>query len=159
MVLPVEDDGPHPIAVADQQLAEHGRELAQHVLLGPSCRPECHRSRSVDEQPRRELAVLREIPHQQLVHPGRGVPVDMADVVAPLVGPQIEEIGAVAPQEGPVVALQAPVEPPDHLPVQATQDRLGRQEVGRVHGDSPGSAAGGTQDDVGDPDGAATPHR
>ena len=133
MVLSVEDDGPHPIAVADEQLAEDGRQLAQHVLLGPSGGAERHRPRAVEEEPGGELAVFHEVPDEQLVHPGRGVPVDVADIVAPLVRPQVEEVGAVAAEQGPVVALQAPVEPPDDLPVQTAQDPLGCQEVGCVH--------------------------
>ena len=61
------------------------------------------------------------------VHPGRDVPVDVADVVAPLVVAQVEEVGAVAAQQGAVVALQAPVEPADDLPLEAPQDPFGCQ--------------------------------
>ena len=131
LLLPVVDDGPDPVAAPDEQLAEGGRELAQHALLGPLGRAERHRPRAVEQEPRGELAVLHEVPDEQLVHPGGDVPVDVADVVAPLVSAQVEEVGAVAAQQRSVVALQAPVESPYDLPREAAQDPLGRQAKGR----------------------------
>ena len=42
VTLAVKDDGSHPIAVPDEQLAEDCRELAQDVFLGPSGWAERH---------------------------------------------------------------------------------------------------------------------
>ncbi len=114
----VVDDGTEPVAAAHEQLAEHRGELAQDPLLGPLDGTEGHRPGTVDHEPRRELTVFHEVPDEQLVHPGGDVPIDMADVVAPLVGAQVGEVGAVASQEGAVIALQASVEAPDDLPVE-----------------------------------------
>ena len=114
---------------------------------------ERHRPGAVEQEPRGELAILHEVPDEQLVHPGGDVPVDVADVVAPLVGAQVEEVGAVAAQQRPVVALQAPVEAPEHLPLRdGAATRSGVEQGGGVHGRSRALAARGAQHDVGDRD-------
>jgi hypothetical protein len=50
-----------------------------------------------------------------------------ADVVAPLVAAQVEEVGAVPPQQRSVIALHTPVETPDNMPLETPQDPLGGQ--------------------------------
>ena len=60
------------------------------------------------------------------VHPGRDVPVDVADVVAGLVLAQVGEVDAVAVEQAPVVALEQPVEPADDLPVEPLEDAFRR---------------------------------
>src|SRR5262249_13489846 len=77
--------------------------------------------------------ILVELPHEHRVHPGADVPVDVADVVAVLVLAEIEEVCAVAAQGGAVIPLEAPIEPADDMPLEASEDTVGRQRVGGAH--------------------------
>ena len=63
-------------------------------LLRPVDRPEPHRRRAVEQQPRGELAVLGVLADERRVHPRGHVPVDVADVVAGLVLAQVGEVEA-----------------------------------------------------------------
>ena len=120
-------DRTHPVAAPDNQLGERPGELAQHPFLGPFDGAEGHRPGPVKQEPRGELAIFHEVPDEKLVHPSGDVPVDVADVVAPLVAAQVEEVGAVAPQQRSVIALEPPVETPDNMPLETPQDPLGGQ--------------------------------
>ena len=57
---------------------------------------------------------------------GRDVPVDIADVIAPLVLAQVGEVRAAAVEQRVVIALKQAVEPADDLPVEALEDALRR---------------------------------
>ena len=78
---------------------ERRRELAQDELLRPVDRPEAHRGRPVEQQPRGELAVLRVLADERGVHPRRHVPVDVPDVVPRLVLAEVEEVQVPAPRK------------------------------------------------------------
>ena len=82
--------------------------------------------RQVDEEPRRELAVLGELAHVRRLQPRGDVPVDVAHVVAGLVLAQDGEVQAVAVEQAPVVALEQAIQPADDLPVEALEDALRR---------------------------------
>ena len=129
----VVQDGTYPIAPPDQELGEGGRHLRADLFLGPVGGPEGHRRRAVDEQPGRKLAVLGELPHEHRVHPGADVPVDVANVIAVLVVAEVKVVGAVAAQGGAVIPLQSPVEPADHVPLEAPEDPVGCQRGGGAH--------------------------
>ena len=116
---------PEAVAVAGQQAGERRRELPQHELLRPLDRTEAHRRRPVEEEPRRELAILHVLPDERRVHPGRHVPVDVPDVVTRLVLAQIEEVRPDPAVHGPVAPLQHAVEPADHAPLEAQKQLLG----------------------------------
>ena len=133
LTVAVVDDRADPVAAPHEQLADRGGQLAEDLLLGSLHGAERHGARTVEQEPSRELAVLHELPYEQLVHAGGDVPVDVADVVTPLVVAQVAEVGAVAAQQRAVVALQAAVESPDDLPLEAAQDPFGRQAGGGFH--------------------------
>ncbi len=103
------------------------------MFLGPVGGAESHRARAVEQEPGGELAIFHEVPDEELVHSSGDVPVDVTDIVAPLVAAQVEEVGAVPTKQCPVVALQAPVEAADNMPLEPSQDPLRGQERGRVH--------------------------
>jgi hypothetical protein len=88
--------------------------------------PEIDRWAQVEQEPRRDLAILHELADVRRVHSGRDIPVDGTDVVAVLVFAEIGEVQALAPEQAPVVALEQAVEPADDLPVEPLEDALRR---------------------------------
>ena len=116
------------VAVARQQPRERRHEVDQHApLQALGIRgAEVDRRAQVEQEPRRDLAVLEVLADVRRVHPRRDVPVDVAHVVAVLVFAQVGEVDAVAAEQAPVIALQEAVEPADDLPVEALEDALRR---------------------------------
>ena len=132
--LVVEQDGPDPVAAPGEKPCEGGRELAQDELLRPVDRPEAHRTRSVEQQPCGELAVLRVLADERGVHPRRHVPVDVPDVVPRLVLAKVEEVHSRPAKHRPVVPLQDAVETTHDLPLEPVQELLGRRRAERARG-------------------------
>ncbi len=128
------EDRAHAVPVSRQQARERRDEVDEHAALQPVGlgRAEIDRRAEVEQEPRRDLAVLVVLADVRRVHPRRDVPVDVADVVAVLVFAQVGEVDAVAAEQAPVVALEQPVEPADDLPVEALEDAL-RRRRGRCH--------------------------
>jgi DNA-binding transcriptional LysR family regulator len=124
-LLPVVEERADPVAVAGQDAREHGDERGRDALLRQLARAEVDASRQVEQEPRMEVAVLDELAHIGLLEPCRDVPVDAAHIVVHLVLAQVGEVDAAAAQQRAVIALQQPVEPPQHRPLEAAQQRFG----------------------------------
>ncbi len=126
-LLPVEDR-PDPVAVAGQEPRQRRHEVDQDASLEPFGigRPEVDRGAEVEQEPRRDLAVLEVLADVGRVHPRGDAPVDVPDVVTVLVLAQVGEVDPVAPEQAPVVALEQAVEPADDLPVEALEDAFRR---------------------------------
>ena len=122
------EDRPDPVAVAGQQPGQRRHEVDQDAPLEPLGigRAEVDRGTEVEQEPRRDLAVLEVLADVRRVHPGRDAPVDVAHVVAVLVFAQVGEVDPVAPEQAAVVALEQAVEPADDLPVEPLEDAFRR---------------------------------
>src|SRR5580765_13954 len=147
----VEEHGADLVAAAGQDLGQGGGDLGHDEVLLAVRRPERHRRGPVQEQPAGDLAVLDVLPDERLVHPGRDVPVDVAQVVAGRVLAQVGEVQTRPAEEGPVVTLEPAVEATDDPPLQAAQHPLGCQLVGAGHDSPPvdwGAGAGAGADPV-----------
>ena len=94
--------------------------------FGRSIGPKPIDARPVEQEPRRQLAILGVLPDERRVHPRGHVPVDVADVVARLVLAEVEEVQADAAERRAVVALEQAVEAADDLPLEAVEELLGR---------------------------------
>ena len=97
-------------------------------------RPVRHRGRRVDEQADRDVLLLDEELHEQLLEPGVDVPVELAKVVARRVVAVVGELHGLAALDASPSALQAATDGRSHEQEQAlelAQERL--VEDGRVH--------------------------
>ena len=119
------EQGADAVAVAREQARQHGDELARDGALGEAVGAEVDARREVDQEPRRELAVLGELAHVRRLQPRGDVPVDVADVVVVLVLAQVGEVEAGAAHQRAVVALQHAVEAAQDRPLHALEERLG----------------------------------
>ena len=114
-----------PVAVAGEQSRQHADELARDALLGVALRAELDAAAQVDQEPRAQLAVFGELAHVRHLQPRGHVPVDVAHIVVVLVLAQVGQVEpATAPQRA-VIPLQLSIEPTQHGPLQALEQRLG----------------------------------
>jgi hypothetical protein len=108
-VLAVEQRA-HLVAVAREDARQHRDEIRRHRCACAPARAEIDRRAEVEQEPRRDLAVLVVLAHVGRLQARGDVPVDVAHVVAILVLAQVGEIQAEAAEQRAVVALQQAVE-------------------------------------------------
>ena len=120
----VVEERAHPVAVARQQAGQEGDEVGRHRPLRRAPRAEVHRRRQVEQEPRRDVAILVVLAHVGGAEPRGDVPVDVPDVVVILVLAQVGQVEPGAAEQRPVVALQEPVQAPHHRPLQPPQQLL-----------------------------------
>ena len=113
------------VAVPCQEARQHGDEVGGDRVLAHVAGAEVDRRRQVDEEPGGDLAVLGVLAHVRRLQPRGHVPVDVADGVVVLVLAQVGEIEPETAEQRPVIAVQQAVEPADHRPLEAPQQRLG----------------------------------
>ncbi len=89
---------PEPVAAPGRHVPDRDRGTLGDVGLTPFRRPELHRRRGVEDEPRDEHALSEGHADMRLRGPRGDVPVDSADVVAGNVGPHLRELGPVAEQ-------------------------------------------------------------
>ena len=118
------EDRADAVAVAREEARQQRDEIGRQRALLHVLRAEVDRARKVEQEPAGDLAILVVLAHVRGLQPRGDVPVDVAHVVAVLVLADIGEIQAEAAEEGPVIAVQQPVETADHRPLEAPQDRL-----------------------------------
>ena len=104
------EQGADAVAAPRQEARQNGDELARDLPLREAVRAEVDAGREVDQEPRRQLAVLGELAHVRLLQPRGDIPVDVAHVVVMLVFAQVGEIEAGAAHQRAVVALEQAVE-------------------------------------------------
>ena len=127
------------VAVAREQAREHATKSVDDAALAHVARAEVDRRAEVEQEPRRDLAVLVVLAHVRRLQPRRDVPVDVADVVVVLVFAQVGEVEAEAAEQRAVVAVQQAVEPAEHRPLEPPQDAL---RIARSTGDVPPGGSG-----------------
>ena len=98
-------DAPRP---ADAEPAEHERDAFGHIGLQAQRRAKRHRRRDVEHDPRRERALGHVHAHVRLAGARGGSGIDVAHVIANLVGAQLGELGPGADPGRPPVARQHP---------------------------------------------------
>ena len=122
------EDGADPVAVARQDARQRGDDIDEHgplvAIVGG--RPEVDRRAEVEQEPRRQLAILVVLADVRRRQTCGHVPVDVPDVIAELVLAQAGEVDAVAAEEAPIVALEEAVQSADDLPVEVLEDALRR---------------------------------
>ena len=91
-----ERDDAEPVAAARRDVADRDRDALRDVGLAPFGRAELHRRRRVEHEPRHEHALGVLHANVRLAGPRGDVPVDLADVVAEGVRPDLRELAAVA---------------------------------------------------------------
>jgi hypothetical protein len=101
----VEQHRADPVAAAGEQLRDGRGDLGEHEVLAPLHGPDVHRGGAVEQQPRGDLAVLDVLPHVGCVGARGDVPVDVAQIVAEPVLPQVRDVDTGAAEGRPVVAL------------------------------------------------------
>ena len=81
------EHGADPVAAPGQEAGQGRHEVDEDgpLLALVVDRAEVHRGAEVEQEPRRDLAVLVVLADVRRVHPGGDVPVDVPDVVAGLV--------------------------------------------------------------------------
>ena len=92
LAVVVVEDSADTVPVSREQARHQRHEVDHDRLLATLLRPEGHRGAQIEQEPGRDLPVLRVLAHVWHVHPRRHVPVDMADVVRRLVLPQLGEV-------------------------------------------------------------------
>jgi hypothetical protein len=120
------EQGADAVAVAREQARQHGHKLGGDVALALVAGAEVHRRAQVEQEPSRHFAVLGEDAHMRLLQPRGHVPVDVPHVVVVLVLAQIGQIESRAAHQRAVVPLQQPVQPPNHRPFKAAEQRFRR---------------------------------
>ena len=110
-------------------MCEREPDAFDDVGLAAVARPEPHRRRDVEQEPRRDGSLGDVDTHVQLVLPGGRVPVDPADVVALGVGPHLRELGAATETIGAMPAVDEARRPPRDAEVESAEqtrrDRTG----------------------------------
>src|SRR4051794_4160770 len=132
-----------PVAAPRGHVADGKRHALGHVGLAPVGGAEGHRGRDVEHEPRGHRALAHVHAHVGLLQPRRGVPVDLAHVVAGEVGPDHGELRARADLRREVLARDEALDALHHREVERAQDRgrdgpgpgLGRAALGRRRGD------------------------
>ncbi len=114
-------NGADSIAVAREQTREHGDELGRQLALAHFARTEVDRARKIENEPGGDFAILLKLAHVRRLQARGDVPVDVAHVVVQLIFAQVREIESEATKERSIVALQQPVEPPQHGELESTQ--------------------------------------
>ncbi len=131
-----ERDHAEPVrAAGDESTHDEGRALG-HIGLAPVGRPEVHRRRLVEHDPRGQLAVRHVLADLRDEAAGRGVPVDAADVVAGLIGPEAIEVEPLAKAAAAMVAGQPATRATGQRDLEAT-DELVRDRPGPGTGGRP----------------------
>ena len=90
--VPAERGDPEAVAALGREVADREGDALGDVRLAAVGRPERHRRRHVEQQPRRERPLRDVDPDVGHGYPRRDVPVDVADVVARLVRPDLGEL-------------------------------------------------------------------
>jgi hypothetical protein len=101
-----EDDEADTVVVLDGAEGQERRDLRDRLHLGPPGGAEPLGSGEIDEEHHRHLALFGEDLHVRLVHAGRDVPVDEADVIPRLVLAHLAEGHAAALEDGVVAARE-----------------------------------------------------
>ena len=122
------DDRADLVAVARKQPREDRDEVDEQVTLERGRRAEVHRRRDVQQEVRRDLAVLVVLADVGRVHARGHVPVDVPDVVAEHVFADVGEVEAVAAEHRAVVALKESVETTDDGPLEPAQPAVRRAQ-------------------------------
>jgi hypothetical protein len=91
---------------------------------GSGSRAEVDRARKIEQEPGGDLAILVVLAHVRRLQPRGHVPVDVAHVVAVLVLAQVRQVQTKTAKQRAVIAVQEPVEPTDHRPLDAPQQRV-----------------------------------
>ena len=124
-----ERDHAEPVrAAGDESADDEGRALGD-VGLAPVGRPEVHRGRLVQHDPGGQLAIRHVLADLRDEAAGRGVPVDPADVVAGLIGPEAIEVEPLAKATAAMVAGQPATRATGQGDLEAT-DELVRDRAG-----------------------------
>ncbi len=89
-----EGDHAQAVAAPRRDMADGEAHALRHVGLAPQRGAEGHRRRDVEHEPCRHRALADVHAHVRLAHPRGHVPVDVADVVARLVGADQRQLGA-----------------------------------------------------------------
>src|SRR2546425_1065658 len=118
--------GAHAVPVSREKPGEDTGEVDEQVTLAAVRGAEVDRRREIEEELRRDLAVLEEIADVRRVEPRGDVPVDVPYVVAERVLAGVREVEAVTPGHRPVVALQQPVEAAQDGPLEPREAALRR---------------------------------
>ena len=129
-----EGDHAEPVPAPRRHVADGQRDALGDVGLAPQRGAELHRGRDVEHQPRRHRALADVHADVRLAHPRGHVPVDVAHVVARLVGADQRQLGAGADLRRRVLAGDERLDPPHHGEVERAQDRVGdrpRTRLGR----------------------------
>ena len=105
-------NGADPIAVAGEQAREHRDQLGRQLTLAYLARAEVDRPRQIEDEPRRDFAILLKLAHVRRLQARGHVPVYVAHVVVQLILAQIGQIQPETAKQRSVVALQQAVEPP-----------------------------------------------
>ena len=118
-----------------QHPGEHRNEFSRDGELAHFARTEVDRGREIQQEPRRDVAVLVVLAHVRRVETRGHVPVDVPHVVVVLILAQIREVETEPPEERAIVAVQQPVETADHRPLEPPQDELRiARRIGTGHG-------------------------
>jgi len=106
-----EDEGSHAVVVPCGGERQHGGDFDGEAGLGVGT-AELQRAGLIDHEQQRHLPLLVVGLHEGMPHPGRDVPVDRAEVVALLVGPDLRELDSLPAEHRPVLARQQRVDEP-----------------------------------------------
>ncbi len=110
-------------------MADGQRHALGDVELAPVGGAERHRSRRVEHHPRRQCPLADVDANVRLAHAGGDVPVDVADVVARVVGADHRQLGAGADLRRQVLAGHEALHASQDREVERAQDR-GRDRAG-----------------------------
>ena len=136
------EDRADTVAPPGQEPRQRRNEVDENgpLLAITADRSEIDGRAEVEQEPRRDLAVLVIFADIGCRHPRGHVPVDRANIVAELVFAKCREIEAAAAEQAPIIALEQAVQPANHLPVEALEDALRR---GRGRHSGPGAGRPG----------------
>ncbi len=128
---------PHRVVVLDGTEGDHRTDFRGHLPFQLPLRAKVLRPRHVDTQHDGLLPLLLVHLHVGVVHPGRHVPVNVADVVAHLVGPHLRKLDSASLKGRLVLAPENAFDPAAgaHLqPADLFEELVGNHGGGHVRG-------------------------
>ena len=117
-------DHPDSIPSHARGVTQRDRDAQRDVVLAPLGRPERHRRRPIEDDPRHEHPFREMNAHVRDTRPGCDVPVHQAHVVAGDVRAYLGQLAPAAEDRGPVVARELAVHPAADRELEGAQKRV-----------------------------------
>src|SRR5258708_21968761 len=118
--------GTDPVSMTREEPGKSGNQIDQHGPLEGTGAAEIEGGGKVQEKPGSDFPIFHVLPDKWGIHPGRYIPIDIADIIFRLILAQIRKVHAESIEQGAIITLQNSIQPADHLPVKPLENSLRR---------------------------------